>query len=477
MIYKYFGPPGTGKTHKLISRAKAYVKIKTPLNKIGYFAFTRKAAEEARKRMPADDNKLLYFQTLHSFAFNLLDLKEEDIMQPYHYEKFGKDLNVKVNYYDRYNKEETHFLTCDNPYFQLIHRSINRCVDIREEFDRGEHNSKEVQDWTMLEHIYSNYLEYKNKKKMMDFNDMIELLIEKQNKIPEFDVVFIDEAQDLSPLQWKLYDILKQKRKDIYLAGDDDQAIFAWAGADVNRFINEPAKEKVLIYSKRISKAVQEQSQLCIENIVGPRKTKKYYPRNFDGVCEEIANLDQIDLSKGKWLILTRTVSRLLKIEDYLKKNNLYFESNRGKSIKKRLFKAIKNYNLLQKGYKLEEKDMKEVEEYSGIKVDIKKDWYDSFQNVEQEDKDYLLGLLESGEDLEKPARIWLSTIHAAKGGEEDNVILCLDMGDKIIRAIKKSEDKQDEEHKVWYVGVTRARNNLYKLKARIKRKGYKLDN
>ena len=45
----------------------------------------------------------------------------------------------------------------------------------------------------------------------------------------------------LSPLQWKLYDKLKEKSKDVYLAGDDDQAIFAWAGADVNRFINEPA--------------------------------------------------------------------------------------------------------------------------------------------------------------------------------------------------------------------------------------------
>jgi hypothetical protein len=27
MIYKYFGPPGTGKTYKLISRAKAYVRM------------------------------------------------------------------------------------------------------------------------------------------------------------------------------------------------------------------------------------------------------------------------------------------------------------------------------------------------------------------------------------------------------------------------------------------------------------------
>lgn len=73
---------------------------------------------------------------------------------------------------------------------------------------------------------------------------MIRLLIDQPENIPEFDVIFIDEAQDLSPLQWQLYDVLKTKTKDIYLAGDDDQAIFAWAGADVKRFIEEPAKEK-----------------------------------------------------------------------------------------------------------------------------------------------------------------------------------------------------------------------------------------
>ena len=87
-------------------------------------------------------------------------------MQPYHYESFGKKLNVKVKYYDRYNKEETSFLTCDNPYFQLIHRAINRCVDIREEFDRGEHDSKQV-DWITLEHIAQNLIVYKDKKKLI----------------------------------------------------------------------------------------------------------------------------------------------------------------------------------------------------------------------------------------------------------------------------------------------------------------------
>jgi len=39
-----------------------------------------------------------------------------------------------------------------------------------------------------------------------------------QIKFQIFDVVFIDEAQDLSPLQWKLYDILKAKTKDIYFS-------------------------------------------------------------------------------------------------------------------------------------------------------------------------------------------------------------------------------------------------------------------
>ena len=60
MIYKYFGPPGTGKTHKLISRAKAYIRIGTPLDKIAYFAFTKKAADVAKNRMPVDNDKLYY---------------------------------------------------------------------------------------------------------------------------------------------------------------------------------------------------------------------------------------------------------------------------------------------------------------------------------------------------------------------------------------------------------------------------------
>ena len=474
MIYKFYGPPGTGKTHRLISRAKAYMRTGTPSHKIGYFAFTKKAAAEARKRMPVDDSKIPFFQTLHSFAYHQLGLSEENIMQPYHYEDLGKKLNIKVKYQDKYNKEEINYLHCDNPHFQLIGRAMNRDIKIREQYDRNEHNSKEVR-WGTLKYIDTNLKKYKKKTGLLDFNDMINKVI-KKNDLPLFDVIFIDEAQDLSPLQWKLFDKLKQNTKDIYLAGDDDQAIFAWAGADVDRFINEPAKEKVLKYSKRISKNVQEQSQIPIENIRGLRKSKNYLPRDFEGECQRINNLDQIDLTSGKWLILTRTIRKLSKIKDELIKRNLYFESNKGKSFRVTLYKAALNYTEWQVDGEVDEKDMKDIISFIGEEPQNKNvDWFDAFKKAKENEKNYIRNMITNGENLNDHARIWISTIHAIKGGEEDNVILCMDQSPVIKKSMRKNLDKADEEHRVWYVAVTRARNNLYKLKGRLKKNEYKL--
>ena len=82
MRYKVIGPPGTGKTRRLLNEVHRYVKKGVPLDRIGYFAFTRKAAREARDRYLAKNEHLTkkdieHFQTLHSLAFNKLGLKEE----------------------------------------------------------------------------------------------------------------------------------------------------------------------------------------------------------------------------------------------------------------------------------------------------------------------------------------------------------------------------------------------------------------
>ena len=152
---KIYGPPGTGKTFRLIRRVKAYVRTGTPLHRIGYFAFTKKAAAEARKRIGVSDKEVPYFQTLHAFCYHLLGLKEEDIIQPYHYEDLGKKLNVRVSFVDKYNEEESHFLTCNNPYFQMIQKAINKDIPVREEFNLNEHDRREV-NWDTLNHISIN---------------------------------------------------------------------------------------------------------------------------------------------------------------------------------------------------------------------------------------------------------------------------------------------------------------------------------
>jgi superfamily I DNA/RNA helicase len=213
---KIYGPPGTGKTFRLIKRVKAYVRTGTPLHKIGYFAFTKKAAAEARKRIGVSDKEVPYFQTLHAFCYHLLGLKEEDIIQPYHYEDLGKKLNVRVSFTDKYNEEESHFLTCNNPYFQMIQKAINKDIPVREEFNLNEHDRREV-NWDTLNHISINLESYKKNNQIIDFNDMIKMVLE-SNKIPKFKAIFIDEAQDLSPLQWKLYDKLKENAEHVYLA-------------------------------------------------------------------------------------------------------------------------------------------------------------------------------------------------------------------------------------------------------------------
>ena len=103
MRYKVVGPPGTGKTRKLLNQVEKYLKKGVPLNRIGYFAFTRRAAEEARNRFlkqkPNLEKKdIEYFRTLHSLAFNNLGLKEENVMNELNYKAIGETCGIQINY-------------------------------------------------------------------------------------------------------------------------------------------------------------------------------------------------------------------------------------------------------------------------------------------------------------------------------------------------------------------------------------------
>ena len=476
-VTKIYGPPGTGKTEKLIRRAMAYIRIGTTINSIGYFAFTRKAAHEARDRMLSKNpqykkKELRYFQTLHSLAFHTLGLREENVMQDYHYNDLGKILSIRVN--AKKDADASPYLSCDNEYFQIILKAKEKGISVWDEYCTGEHSSNVEPD--LLKHIEVNYNQYKVNNNLIDFADMIKKFLSKPELCPSFDTVFIDEAQDLSPIQWDMYDLLKNNSKNVYLAGDDDQAIYGWAGADVDRFIKEPAEEKVLSKSRRIPIAVQEISEVITERIQGLRATKNYLPRNEQGLCSKINSLENVDLYNGKWLILTRTISRAKEICDLLKVKGLYYENKHRKSYDTKLYKAIINHSKWLNGEDIPDTALEDIKEYMGereLKKDLK--WYECFDTASADEKIYIRLMLSNGEKLSNEARIKVSTIHAAKGGECENVILVLDNAKKIREATAHSIIKRDEEHRVWYVGCTRAKRNLYLMRAKIERKGYQL--
>jgi len=67
------GPPGTGKTTKLLGLVESYLDRGVAPDRIGYFSFTRKAAQEAvvraMIRFGMSEKELPYFRTLHSLAY------------------------------------------------------------------------------------------------------------------------------------------------------------------------------------------------------------------------------------------------------------------------------------------------------------------------------------------------------------------------------------------------------------------------
>ena len=80
-------------------------------------------------------------------------------------------------------------------------------------------------------------------------------------------MLFIDEAQDMPRIQYNMVDKLIKTSKEVYIAGDDDQAIFRWSGADVDKFINLKGDVTVLNKSYRCPKKIYRLANFIIGHI------------------------------------------------------------------------------------------------------------------------------------------------------------------------------------------------------------------
>ena len=479
--YKVVGPPGTGKTRRLLNAVHKYVNEGTPLDKIGYFAFTRKAAGEARDRFLAKNEDLTkkdikYFQTLHSLAFNNLGLKEENVMQEGNYLAIGESCGIQIKYAAYETNNFNGIFSSDSEYLGLINLARVKQIPVEDQFDLNEHLTWITRDKiTAIEKEINNY---KQTYKLIDFTDMISKFLKQDKlKLPQFKVIFVDEAQDLSLIQWAMINKIEEDTGcDVWIAGDDDQAIFGWAGADVDSFIKWKGREILLDQSQRVPSLIQQKALDIINRIYYNRISKNYLPKDIPGSIYQRYKLNDIDMSKGDWLILTRTKSLLKPIPPFLKRKGLYFNTAQGNSIGKALPEDIQTWNEFKQGLTPPEIKRQSLEEITGeTNLNLNLSWDEAFKNISLSKREYMRAMINNGEDLSKPARIKVSTIHGAKGGEATNVVLFLNQTTNTIKGSKKSQAKEEEEFRVWYVGVTRTMENLFLIKCKNKMKEFKI--
>ncbi len=490
------GPPGTGKTTTLLNEVDKYLKNTDP-DKIGFFSFTQKAAYEARdramKKFNFSEDDLPYFRTLHSLAFRRLGLKKEDVMQSKHYEDLGKKMNLRLDYHD-YDNDQTGIFSTNNDILRIIQLAKLRNITPEQQFNLREH-TQDVSLRDLL--IISNELKsYKKQYNLIDFTDMITEFV-KSDASPKFDVVFIDEAQDLSRVQWNMAKSIWDKTEDSYIAGDDDQAVFRWAGADVDSFITQKGKLLNLTQSYRVPRVVHDVAM----NIVGRisnRIYKEWKPKVHEGALSYYHDFQTIDMSQGEWLVLGRTRHMLNDLENVLYSKGLFYKNKFKKAYEQDLYDAISDWEGARKGKPLNSDQITRIASYmspnhyqkeeiryldkdafysvdelfnkKGLKT--KKVWYEALDQAPEERVRYIRRMRENGEQLNKEPRILLSTIHGAKGGESQNVVLLTDLSRN---TQTNYERNPDDENRLFYVGATRTKEHLHVVRPKDIYKSFRL--
>jgi superfamily I DNA/RNA helicase len=490
------GPPGTGKTTTLLNEVDKYLKQTDP-DKIGYFSFTQKAAHEARDRAMSKFNftegDLPYFRTLHSLAFKRLGIKKEDVMQRRHYEDLGKKTKYNLDYHE-YDNEHTGLFTTKSDLLRIVQMAKLRGITPERQYNLKEH-TQDISVNDLKQFIY-DLNKYKKDYSLIDFADMITEFI-KLDKSPKFDVVFIDEAQDLSTSQWQMAKSIWDKTQDTFIAGDDDQAIFRWAGADVDSFIAQKGKVMQLTQSYRIPQVVHDVASKIVSKIQH-RLPKEWRPKTQRGLLSYYDDFEQVNMKKGNWLVLARTRFMLNDIEDKLHSQGLYFENKFKTNKEQDLYKAITDWEDVRKGVDINYDQLVRIASYmsennfdknslkymdkdamyqlSGLRerlwLKTDKVWYEAFDSAPRKKIRYIRRMRENDEKLNSTPRIILSTIHGVKGGEQDNVVLLTDLSRNTIR---NYEQNPDDENRLFYVGATRTKTHLHIIRPKDNYKGYKI--
>ncbi|MBI5065202.1 UvrD-helicase domain-containing protein [Candidatus Woesearchaeota archaeon] len=435
---------GSGKTTVLVKRIEFLVKYRSvDPKRILAITFTRKARQEMMRRLK--DVEFVSVETFNSFCEKILE-KHNDLV-------YDKKFRV-INYKDKLimmnralQSLNLNVAQAIDSYFstgqkigklpeQLARIFLNDCFFILDylkfknrnlELSAFQSNDFTHKDSANLVFKVCKYIEeYMLKNGLRDYADQLidamKIFEKHKNLVPEFDHILIDEYQDVNSTQIKLVDLLNPK--NIFCVGDPRQSIFGWRGSDIKYILN-----------------FKEKYPTCetITLVSNYRSTNHI----VDLINRSIKNMNLPDL---KTIIQGEKNIHLLSFENEGAEFEFVIQRILALKIPRKeifvLARTNKQLNELSQLLKLRE--IRHIVRSDETRIDI-----------------------ESSDD-----EITVATVHSIKGLEAEAVFIigcntanfpCKGSEHPVIEMVKVDEyDKEEEERRLFYVAMSRAKNNLY---------------
>jgi superfamily I DNA/RNA helicase len=482
------GPPGTGKTTHVLNQVDSLLQGGEAPDRIAFVSFTRKAVNEAVDR--ASDKfslskaRLPLFKTIHAMCFAGLGVSKKDMMSREHYKELGEATGYAFE--GTWDESEGIPIGSEKGDSLLFLDNLARITQ-RPLKELWEESDVDV-EWEELEFFQDKYQDYKSATHVMDFTDLLYAYVAMCDP-SQARHAFVDEAQDLSAAQWMVLQHAFSNTVKTTIAGDDDQAIYKWSGADVERFLTLEGTQTVLSQSYRLPRSIHEFSTNIVDKI-SRRFDKPFQPRTVEGDIQYANSLEFIQIEpEEQTLFLVRNTYIAQRVYDRLERLGIPYVNRHGwSSVKPAHVKAIYAVEKLRKGEPITGAEAKVMidslrigyflKHGSKTKASLLVDdklytfaelnaqhgvndlaaWYTMLAGIGADTIEYYRAVLSNGYNLTHRPICSVSTIHAAKGGEANHVILLSDMA---YRSYAEYESNPDDERRVAYVGVTRAKEKL----------------